>query len=296
MERERVVIVVLIVAVSRSLPLSRTLNITMIPSYSGGDFPNEDTESEDSANSSRWFSSNKIGALATRLRDSIPNASAAVRQTLDGIVDVISMSAATIAMEFNELEREAREQANKIEEDEVQMGDPRLNSVNSRDAACFKNLVEEDSQQSMEKFVQCCNNAFSKLPWEVWKNDEQVDVVCEENKSLLPACENSIHGSFVEDIELKHRILALCLDERTFTEPFLDNDALVIENCMQFGEHSEYDAQYCYFEQKKRITDSQFLEENQSTIARLLEADAELLKAHKELVGKPTLPLCTVLL
>ncbi len=275
------------------------LNLKMIPSYPGRDFSIEDYdgyESEENASRSGWFSSNKIGALATRLRDSIPSASAAVRQTLDGIVDVISMSAASIAMEFNELERESREQTDKIEENEVQVEDSSLHSVISRDAASFKNLVEEDTQQSMEKFVQCCNKAFSKLPWEVWKNDKQFDAVCEENKSLLPACENSIHGSFVEDSELKHRILALCLDERTFTEPFLDNDALVIENWMRFGGDSEYDAQYCYFEQKKRVTDSQFLEENQSTITRLLEADVNLLKAHDELVGKLTFPLFSALL
>lgn len=247
---------------------------------------NEDKEpEEDTFSTSGWFSSRKIGAMAIRLRDSIPSASAAVRQTLDGIADVIAISAASIAMEFNEMEREAREQAEK-DEDEVQEGGTWLYPSNTNEAGSLKQLVEEDTKQSMENFVQCCNKAFSKLPWEVWKSDKHCEGSSGENSSLLPAYENTIHGRFVDDDVMKQRIQALSLDEKTFTEPFLDYDALVIENSMQFGGDSEYDAQYCYFEQKKRITEAQFLEENRSTITRLLDADANLLKMYQEIVGK----------
>mmetsp|Transcript_6036 Transcript_6036/g.8829 ORF Transcript_6036/g.8829 Transcript_6036/m.8829 type:complete len:381 (+) Transcript_6036:165-1307(+) len=263
----------------------------MIPSNELVELQNQEKEPEEDTCDNGWFSSRKIGAMAWRLRESIPSAGAAVRQTLDGIAD-IAMFAATIALEFNEMEREAREQADKDEDEEQERGGDRHRStadVATRSRSNHEEMTANNNQESMEHFVQCCNKAFSKLPWEVWVNDVGADN--RERVCYLPPSkyESSIPGSFVDDFELKEKILALSLDEKTFTEPFLENDALVIENSLPFGGDLEYDAQYCFFEQQKRTTTAHFLEENKSSINRLLQVDSKLSKIHEELVGSSKL-------
>ena len=260
----------------------------MIPSDELAELQNQEKDPEEDTGNSGWFSSRKFGAMAWRLRESIPSAGELQAKIAD-----IAVFAASIAFEFNEMEREAREQADKDEDEEQERGaDFHRSTANdaTRSRINHEEITASKNQESMEHFVQCCNKAFSKLPWEVWVNDVSTDN--KEGVCYLPSSkyESSIPGRFVDDFELKEKILALSLDEKTFTEPFLENDALVIENSLPFGGDLEYDAQYCFFEQQKRTTISQFLEENKSSINRLLQVDSNLSKIHGELVGKLDFP------
>lgn len=245
--------------------------------------PNDLSSIEDAEQDANggWFSrSGKTldafaSSFARLAKEAIPTAGSAVKQTLDGIADAIQKSADSIASEFADMEREARD---KTEREQMEV--------------FMMQYMKEREKHSLNDFVECCKIAFSKLPWEVWRA-VVTDDLTEEGGDAGGTSEKIIldspfrRGEFVEDDILKEKILALSFDETTFTEPFLDaEDVMVMDENNQYDYDLDYDAQYCYFEKKGTQTEQLFVDRHAGSIRRLLEIDSRLATARANLVGE----------
>mmetsp|Transcript_18526 Transcript_18526/g.27098 ORF Transcript_18526/g.27098 Transcript_18526/m.27098 type:complete len:425 (+) Transcript_18526:315-1589(+) len=228
----------------------------------------EEREEEREEDSPFWGTRMTYSSFfVSKIRENIPSGAAAVKQTLDGIADAISKSATNLVAELSDMEREAREQqaSNNYHDYHNNGNGDNHNQGDGDDDERRRKMMEraEEERQSLQEFVTCCNIAFAKLPWEVWReNSKNAQAAVKHAKETAvkhvkdAANASNSRGKLVEDETLKQKMLALSLDDATFTT----------------GPSS-------------MSKEERFMEEHAGTIRRLLKIDGNLSRAHEKLSG-----------
>jgi hypothetical protein len=246
---------------------------------------------------------------------------AAVRQTLDGIAD----ATATMVKEWDDMEDHHYSHEEEDEEEDIYMKLETFESLSSSDQAATKHTttigdgevhsnsflhsyLQKFELERSQHFVASCRKAYSKLPWEVWISKSKSAAAASDPNDECGT--NTFGGAFVEHAALKEAILKLSDHETSFTEPILENNAMIFDD---EGEEDDINMsgtppstinplcilQRCTNHKKMggdgddEDSSTNFLLDCQATTQRLCQVDANLQLMHDKLVSSSTSTIVT---
>jgi len=213
-------------------------------------------------------SQRKLNSLTLRLTQRV---SSTVQQTLDGIANTVAF----VVKELQELDEQEGDKESEGTYSQESTGRIFPKGEKAVLHCNLQNYLESYELQRSQHFLKTCHMAQSRLPWEVWVADQD-------------ELGSQKGGSFVKDEELKQAQLALSHEESTFSEPFLENNAMVL--CDEKDEDITNQISFNLLDEHKpsnsTLLNNSFLLDRAGTIQQLFIEDSNLCIVYDSIVGQ----------